>query len=1035
MRLLLLIIITGCLSFESMGQSDALFFETTDSLYENQQGERALQLLEEAQPKYASSQQWDNFINCYIRRARYLEEKEDPSDRQTALNAAIREGSERLGINHPLLGEAYQQKGELAMVLGQTDSAVYFLDQAIARFKPGELPEDYCEAQVIKAVAFFYANDFPAMEAPLLEAVKVVEQFPEMDRETSSLVFDILAIAYVKTGEYDKSLKAAHTTIDVSLANSHPTTADSLVLANRYNNLGFIYSGRGDDEQAVRFYKIALRIRHILGEATPILVQNYNNIGKSLQNLGRHQEASTYFNGSLRQLKQQSTADPKALIDTYIFLAENALKQAKTKESLTYLQEISDKIEAQEYRRDVYHYNLARIHRDKGQTSEAIREFEQARSLFLEAYGPKDPNYLKTLYHLGSLFNREGRYQVALDTLQQALTQLHSFPNTSPFSNPTLEGVTAYVQLLPLLEAKAYALKRLYPGDPRVLPTYRLANATVDRIRQDQLSDASKLVLSTNAQSIYSEAIDLLFEFYQQSGNPQHLEEAFLYMEKSKSLVLLEGIREYQAQQTGLQVVPDSDTLFQRLLQEEKQLKLDRVFYERKLAEAQQNTDSLKIGTFEATLADIYERLQNLQRRFQTEYPVYHQANYDLKVATIQQVQEALLQNHPDRAILEYHIGEQGIFLIRITAEKAAVFRLEYPDGFDGLLINYRTALTSKDPAAQYQDYISYAHQLYQILLAPVLNDLPANFIQLYIIPDGKLGYIAFESLLTALPASEAPNYSLNNLDYLLKDWMISYGYSSTLLIENTRADQQKRGLTAYGGFAPVFDQSSDLIASERSCEDGNPLGALANSEKSVRELQALLGGRFFLRDEATKEQFLQEAGRYRILHLSTHACVDDRDPLFNRIFFANDFLPTYEVYNMELNADLVVLSACETGFGELVEGEGIMSLARSFMYAGSPSVVTSLWNANDYSTTQIMIDFHKNLKAGLSKDQALHQAKLDYLAQASARQSAPYLWSNFILIGNPAPVPLGSVNYWWMVVAGALIIAGIFIWRGRQKD
>ncbi|MCB0644641.1 MAG: CHAT domain-containing protein, partial [Phaeodactylibacter sp.] len=388
-------------------------------------------------------------------------------------------------------------------------------------------------------------------------------------------------------------------------------------------------------------------------------------------------------------------------------------------------------------------------------------------------------------------------------------------------------------------------------------------------------------------------------------------------------------IRESRAQESTIQAFSTADSTFRSLFREEQQLKIDRVFYERKLAEARQQQDTLKQASIETTLAGIYEQLQILQRHFETDYPAYHEVNFRMDLATIEKVQAELLGAQSDRALIEYHLGETAIYVMRITANEARFFRLAYPADFEPLIQQYRLAISTNQmpEVTRFRQYTHAAHQLYQSLMAPVLADIPPGIRQLYLIPDGQLGFISFESLLTAAPASEAINYSLGALDYLIESWRVSYGYSGSLLLENKRYRQGARPRRPYAGFAPVFDELANPIASERNCEDGNPLGALLHSETSVRELQQLLGGKYYLRAQASKANFLAAAADYQILHLSTHACVDELDPQFNRIFFADDFLPTYEIYNLRLNADLVVLSACETGYGELVKGEGIMSL------------------------------------------------------------------------------------------------------------
>ena len=187
-------------------------------------------------------------------------------------------------------------------------------------------------------------------------------------------------------------------------------------------------------------------------------------------------------------------------------------------------------------------------------------------------------------------------------------------------------------------------------------------------------------------------------------------------------------------------------------------------------------------------------------------------------------------------------------------------------------------------------------------------------------------------------------------------------------------------------------------------------------SEKEVTDILKILSGKIFLYDQASEEKFKTLASQANIIHLATHAVIDDETPLYSKFLFSHPnktaddgLLHTYEIYNTDLNANLAVLSACNTGTGKLVNGEGIMSLARSFMYAGCPNVVVSLWQIDDKSTASIMNNFYKEIKRGADKDAALRNAKLEYLKNADEVKSNPFYWAGFVLIGNSDPVPFNQ--------------------------
>jgi LPXTG-motif cell wall-anchored protein len=187
-------------------------------------------------------------------------------------------------------------------------------------------------------------------------------------------------------------------------------------------------------------------------------------------------------------------------------------------------------------------------------------------------------------------------------------------------------------------------------------------------------------------------------------------------------------------------------------------------------------------------------------------------------------------------------------------------------------------------------------------------------------------------------------------------------------------------------------------------------------------------------------------AGSYNVLHLATHATVDAEDPSQSFIAFypqqrdslANYRLYTHELYNMRLDSvKLVILSACEAGNGRLVRGEGVMSLARAFAYAGCPNIMTTLWKADDRSSAWLTQRLHHYLKQGWEKDVALQQAKLDYLndPEVHPARKAPYYWANFVFIGDPAPL-YDDRRHWWLIAVGLLLLAGggALWWRLRRR-
>ena len=346
--------------------------------------------------------------------------------------------------------------------------------------------------------------------------------------------------------------------------------------------------------------------------------------------------------------------------------------------------------------------------------------------------------------------------------------------------------------------------------------------------------------------------------------------------------------------------------------------------------------------------------------------------------------------------------------------------------------------------------FLNNGFSLYQTLLETPLAFLKEqkdgqNIKRLRIIPDGALGYLPFEMLLTNNMSSD---WKSKNTPYLLRDYAVSYAYSARLLDDNERTDGRN-----FGGFGIEYDEetlkklAADSTLPRQSAAPnptrGDVLSHLAFADDEVRNIGNLLGSEtIFLNADATKRAFLKNAPHCGILHLAMHGAIDEKNPLNSGLIFSktadstSSYLSGYDLFGQQLTAGLTVLSACNTGNGELRRGEGVMSLARAFAFAGCPSTVMSLWSIPDESTSQVMLNFYKYLKDGESKDVALQKAKLDYLQNCTPQYSIPNYWGATVVIGNVAPTDFR--NWYekpWFIGGSAavlLLLTGVYFWRKK---
>ncbi len=288
-------------------------------------------------------------------------------------------------------------------------------------------------------------------------------------------------------------------------------------------------------------------------------------------------------------------------------------------------------------------------------------------------------------------------------------------------------------------------------------------------------------------------------------------------------------------------------------------------------------------------------------------------------------------------------------------------------------------------------------------------------------LPSGPLSALPF----ALLPTHLSPHPDFARLDYLFRKTEVRYAYAGWTLL------QPKTGAAPapnfWAGFAPSYPAAKqDPLASRQQ-----PV-PLPGAEAEVKNIARFLSGDFYTGPAVSKQQFQTLAPDFQVLHLAMHAYTDDIAPLNSGLLFSQteqaDTLLAHEIYTLDLAAELTVLSACNTGRGRTRRGEGVMSLAYAFAYAGCPSVVMSLWPVNDQSSEKLMGGFYEALAGGATKAGALQQAREQYLAQNDL--SHPYYWGSFVLIGDNAPLTQnqGSPFWGWMMGLSLLVLLGLIM-------
>ncbi len=517
---------------------------------------------------------------------------------------------------------------------------------------------------------------------------------------------------------------------------------------------------------------------------------------------------------------------------------------------------------------------------------------------------------------------------------------------------------------------------------------------------------------------------------YEKTNIDLYKEKAFVYSEKSKSAILLSTIRNIEAKEFG--GIP------LEMLQEESDVKHDLSIYKDYLFNEKQldSPDLKKLQVYQNYIFSLSNRYDSIIREFEKGYPEYHALKFDTKTISSSEVAESLGRNE---ALIEYNISDTSLIIFLITKDEFLVKRKNIDSNFEMNVYKLQNCIMNSDFSRnmeeEYACMVSSSNSLYRQLIDPFRESLSKK--HLIIIPDGVLAYLPFEILITEVP--EYQGYEYQSLSYLIKSHPIHYSYSATLLL-NDLVKRRSAG-TKFLAFAPQYKSHKNTTKDQSYLRqpDVEELYPLPFSKEEVESILKVTRGKVMVDEKATETKFKEIASEFDILHLAMHTIINNNAPMYSKLAFTRDndslndgFLNINELYNLQLSAKFVVLSSCSSGSGKLQSGEGIMSIARGFMYAGSPSVVMTLWELEDKSGSKIMRKFYRYLKRGYPKSKALRKAKLDFLEEATLLKSHPYFWAPYINLGDNSAIYAGI----WQgkIIPSLLVVSLILIWLRRKN-
>jgi len=740
---------------------------------------------------------------------------------------------------------------------------------------------------------------------------------------------------YYKIDNYTSALSSYETALKIAREEDNPEET-----ANSLLNIGSVWSDIGNYEISLEYLKQALEIDRKLPDRSNI-AKDLNNIGVALRMKGLTTESEESLNqaiGIFRQSLQTAQGAHDAIVEIQVL-------------------------------------------NNIGSTYSAINHFSEALEYFKLAASMAKNNgvgsYLGMIYNnIGTTYSNLGNFNESDHYYQEALRLASIYDDRIFIWETYLEAGNSYKEQGKYAEA---------------IHNYENAIAFIEDIRSRMVLEDLKASYFGSGKRIeaYQNLIDLLIKLNRLDPGKGYDREAFNYLERAKARAFLDSL-----EVSKIDVSQGIDPL---LANREKELMRDLSrAYHRLMAYDMPAKDKDELSE---QIQSMEDQLQSLKREIRLSSPAYADLKYP-EVITYEEARKELLRRGD--AYLAFSIAKEASYAFVLSSTGLRIFNVPNRESLQKQVAEYRMALSDR----QNKDF-QLGRELFTELVGPGLEP---GLKRLIIIPDDVLNVLPFETLLTNNDAHS----------WLIRDYMISYVPSlSSLRFLKQRYDSRPRphqdllaiGDATYRTNSKRIGEGPDSgFVIDLGSTESVHLSPLKYSALEVQNISRLFRPRkvsLLEREDATKRWLgSHDLTDYRIIHFATHSLIDDQRPArsaivlsFNPDHVDDGLLQARDIYNLKMNTDLVTLSACQTGLGQFIRGEGIEGLSRAFFYAGTSSILMSLWSVNDQATCQLMELFYRHLRGGEPLTGALREAKLEMIH--SAVLSHPYYWAAFIINGK----------------------------------
>jgi CHAT domain-containing protein len=938
-----------------------------------------------------------------------------------------------------ILAESYYLMGIYFSSSGNMKKALKFLSDA------GKIVNNQDENKALYAKIIFNTGlvlgnmgDYNKLAEYSLEYINVAEQIYGDTSRTLIKGYASLVSAYIQLHDYEKAISIA--AAGINIANKLGEEQIPPELKTLYNAVGVCYAGMADYNRAISYLE---KTEYIYASENSIPDENYINLLNSLAAtysfMGLKEKSQEYYEKGIKLAESANSFLSFNLVNSYAIelgndgrensgealLAGSLAKAERTfgKNTRNYVEVLKNYAE---YLREY------KIDREK-----ALSYFEQCA-----AYVEKNEwdivlrNNILTGYALALKDN--GQTDKALEILQELL---FSFSGQTIqhglYENPHPDKINSDKYSLKILRAKYDVLQHILKDKAdlktllAVAGTSELIITVLEKVRLNISEEESRLILGDRYREYYLNAIRDFNLCYQKTGNTLFFEKAYEYTEKSKVAGLLASTRELRAAQ--FHVPPEKSDSLNYLLREISLINARIAEENGKISK-----DNKILSLYNDQKLKASQKRDRLINFFEKHYPDYYAIKFNTQIVKMTDIPEIIGRKSN---YLNYVVSDSVLYIFLVNRKYRQLLSFTIDSSFARNIMEFKNILSSpsfdRNAKNEFIRYQELGNELYKILLEPVSGFLISD--RLVISPDNILSFLPFETLLTRNTLKEDLLY--RDLPYVLLDLNISYTYSATLMSESIRRGWSfKNSLVAFAPDYPKQIAIDSLLSNRQAVAE--TLSDLPYAKLEAKYVADLLRGDLFINEKAIESSFKSNAGSYDIIHLSMHTFLNDMNPMSSKMIFYQEgdsiddgYLNTYEIYSISLKSKMVVLSSCNTGSGMLQTGEGILSLARGFIYAGSESVIMSLWEVDDKSGTDITKLFYGYLKKGCRKSEALRKARLDFLKNSDQLRSLPYFWSTLIVYGNNKALFSSVTLAIILLIAAGCLITILLIYLLKRRN